>query len=266
VKSAEGAQKRRACKIENDGIKAKKSAEREHQAELRAIKDPARRATAKEGYRRRIAQIDADISTQRDHCAQETKQILARLDGEIAEQRSAGATARGDKTRATSAARHAAAGLRIARKVRTAKGAQKRRACKIENEAIQAKKLAERAHRAELRAIERSTERRRAPLSTAAERSSEKRGEVEGNLDPHLVPLWRKVRRSFKVPSRAEGRTSLTEAFTQWAAENPGAVQDAQEAEAAVELRKLQREERKASRNKGSGRRTRRADLPEEPF
>jgi hypothetical protein len=63
--------------------------------------------------------------------------------------------------------------------------------------------------------------------------------------------------------TRAEDRTNLTEAFQQWAAENPDEVLAAQEEDAARELSKLEAEQRKV-RPKGGVRKARRREVEDE--
>ena len=161
---------------------------------------------------------------------------------------------------------------RAAKALREARVKERRAGCRITAWALRDKRGALKAHKRELRQIERSTERRKRPLASAGERRSEARGAVEVEIPENLVPLWRRVGRSFRLSSRQEGRMSLAEAFMQWAAENPDQALAAQEADAAAEMRKLEREQRRATR--GSGRRgragraprVRREDLPEAPF
>jgi hypothetical protein len=51
--------------------------------------------------------------------------------------------------------------------------------------------------------------------------------EVEGNIDPDLVPIWRKVKNRIRTRT---GRKTRTEAFLEWVGENQAEV-DAMRAE-----------------------------------
>lgn len=82
----------------------------------------------------------------------------------------------------------------------------------------------------------------------AAELRAESDSEVRNNLDPSLVPVWEKMKRHI----RATGRMTRTEAFLQYLHDNPHVVWEIQEADAARELRRLEREhhqQHKASRH-----------------
>lgn len=59
----------------------------------------------------------------------------------------------------------------------------------------------------------------------AKERRSESDDYVRGNLPPELQPVWDRVKRTIKDGPR----TTRTEAFLEWAAENPGDVLEHQE-------------------------------------
>jgi hypothetical protein len=224
--------------------------QREFQRSIRA----GLRATAEAKYRAELDEIDVEAKRQRVDCSGSTSDLAAKLDAAIAAETLAVAAAKADIKRAREA-RDAAKARRAADKAaRVARVGQKREACAIEAKAIKARKRALKAHKKELRQIERSTERRAKPLSSAGERRSERRGAVEGDIPEHLVPLWRKVGRSFRLGPRQEGRMSLADGFVQWAEENPGQAVAAQEQAAEASLRKLQREDR---RGRG-GRRARR--------
>jgi hypothetical protein len=66
----------------------------------------------------------------------------------------------------------------------------------------------------------RAHERPRALRSTTGERRQESDDEVRTNLQPDMVPVFNAVRRFIK----GAPRKSRTEAFLQWAEENPGEV------------------------------------------
>ena len=87
--------------------------------------------------------------------------------------------------------------------------------------------------------------RREASRTTAVERRQESDDEVRRNLNPEHVALFDQVRRSIK----GSPYQSRTEAFLQWAEENPGAVVQAQEELAERELRKLLREQERVARH-----------------
>lgn len=88
--------------------------------------------------------------------------------------------------------------------------------------------------RKKLRALARA-ETRKARREVREESSSE----VEHNIDPALVPVWRKVRGQIS----AGPRISRTEAFLQFVEENESEVWAAREADTARELEKLQAEQ-----------------------
>jgi hypothetical protein len=100
--------------------------------------------------------------------------------------------------------------------------------------------LEEKRFQRELRRAEGRGRRQNAARTTAAERRQESDDEVRQNIDLELVALFNQVRRSIK----GSPYQSRTEAFLQWAEENPGAVMRAQEELAERELRKLLREQR----------------------
>lgn len=84
------------------------------------------------------------------------------------------------------------------------------------------KRLAEERHMGWLlRAAPRGAGAARPRRTTAAERRAESDEDVAANLPPSLVGVWRRVERwRFK----AGPRRSRTEAFLEWAQENPGEV------------------------------------------
>lgn len=201
---------------------------------------------ARKEHKKRLDDIDVLIRTQHAECAQETEQTAASLAAAEHKEREAIAAAKADKRKAQealTAARHRA---RIAKNHKRAQTAQKKRACKVEAEGFKAKREAEREHQRELRRIEGMLRKRKKPLMTSREKLEEQRDEVDAGIAPELRPLWRKVRRSFRVnPDR---RWSMQEAFEHYAMENPDAVLAAQEAEAEVDLRRMQAEYEKGKR------------------
>jgi len=89
--------------------------------------------------------------------------------------------------------------------------------------------------RAELARLERGDRERNRARSTAGERRAESNQAVEVNLDPSLVPLWRRVRKSIK----GTPRKSRTEAFLHYVEEHPdelaGSREDVSDREFAEE-------------------------------
>ena len=97
--------------------------------------------------------------------------------------------------------------------------------------------------------------------STVRERTQEDDDAVRRNLPAELVPVFDKHRRSIK----GSARRSRTEAFLEWAEENPDEVLHVQQAEADRELKNLLRQERELDRAMRSSNRYRRtpAELAE---
>ena len=81
--------------------------------------------------------------------------------------------------------------------------------------------------------------------TTARERAQEDDDAVRNNLPPELGPVFDKHRRSFK----GSPRRSRTEAFLEWAEENPDEVLAVQQGEADRELKELLKQERSLGRN-----------------
>ncbi len=90
--------------------------------------------------------------------------------------------------------------------------------------------------------------------STARERRQEDDDAVRANLPPDLVPVFELVKKKIK----AGPRRSRTEAFLEWAEENPGEIVAVQQAQAEADLAKLLADEsrhNKAMRKAGRYRR-----------
>lgn len=87
--------------------------------------------------------------------------------------------------------------------------------------------------------------------STARERSQEDDDAVRNNLPPELVAVFEKHRKSFK----GTAKRSRTEAFLEWAEENPDEVLLVQQAEADRALHELLKQERELGRSVRDGRR-----------
>jgi hypothetical protein len=95
--------------------------------------------------------------------------------------------------------------------------------------------------------------------TTARERSQEDDDAVRNNLPPELVPVFDKYRKSFK----GSAKRSRTEAFLEWAEENPDEILVMQQAEADRALKELLRQQRDLGRTVRSAGRYKRtpADL-----
>lgn len=87
--------------------------------------------------------------------------------------------------------------------------------------------------------------------STHRERSAEDDDAVRSNLPPELVSVFEKVRRTIK----AGPRRSRTEAFLEWAAENPDEVIAVQSAVAEKDLKQMMKTHREFGRDVRSARR-----------
>jgi hypothetical protein len=107
------------------------------------------------------------------------------------------------------------------------------------------------------RQIRRAT-RPRVERSTVRERKQEDDDAVRNNLPAELVPVFDKHRRAVK----GSARRSRTEAFLEWAAENPDEVLLVQQAEADKALHELLRQERTVAKGLRAGTRYKKA--PEE--
>ena len=92
--------------------------------------------------------------------------------------------------------------------------------------------------------------------STAAERASESDDEVRANIPSELVPAFEKNKRFIK----GTPRKTRTEAFLQWAEENPAEVWALQNEQAEREIRAMVREHNRAARAVGA------AELDDVPF
>ena len=104
----------------------------------------------------------------------------------------------------------------------------------------------ERRFAAELVRLERGAKESEKERKSArrGERRAESDDEVRSNLEPELVPLFERVKKTI----RGSDRMTRTEAFRQYAEENPGEVYAAQEAEAEKALRRDVRKVRRAPR------------------
>lgn len=89
-----------------------------------------------------------------------------------------------------------------------------------------------------------AAERPRRLRSTSRERGSESDDAVRNNLAPDMVPVFNAVRRHIK----GGPRKSRTEAFLQWAEENPGEVYDLMQQDADRYLAQLLAEQERTQR------------------
>lgn len=126
---------------------------------------------------------------------------------------------------------------------------------------------AERHLQRELRQTEAHAKRSHAHHKRSArEVARESDDEVRANIDPDLVPVFDRVRKSVK----ANPRMSRTEAFLHYVEENPQEVIQLQQQSADLDVARLvaeqQQAERAAARHAKRGYRPTRADLAEVPF
>ncbi len=170
-------------------------------------------ATQEAEHKRRVAEIEQRAKDQRSRCADERAQIKAQIDEK----------ARREKL-VIEIARRA---LHVTRTEGRARLAQKGHDCRRELRPILDERDTARADRGQIRTVNKqiAARDRAAPRSTTTERKAESFGEVQSNLPPDLVPLWKKVGRAFPVsPAMRAGRISMTEAFLQYAMEHPSEV------------------------------------------
>jgi len=81
----------------------------------------------------------------------------------------------------------------------------------------------------------------------ARERESESDDEVRRDIPPELVGVFNKVRHHIK----GNDRKSRSEAFLEWAEENPGEIYAMQEQEAAREIKRLVKEYQREATARG---------------
>ncbi|MFZ5894744.1 MAG: hypothetical protein ACOY0T_27015 [Myxococcota bacterium] len=126
-------------------------------------------------------------------------------------------------------------------KLRTMCGTRKERARRAGDEAVGARRreLLEERH---LEKLQRAADRRhqRGVRSVHRERASESDDEVRANIPRGLVRVFDKVKRHIK----GSDRKSRTEAFLEWAEENPGEVYAIQERDAAREVQQMLKKQR----------------------
>ena len=257
LRRARKVQKGRECKAEAVALREQERAERELRdqevrIERRRRGDRATKDAAITEVRRRhaarLSEIAETLRRQRSECAQEAEQIARELDAAVQREQAAIDQAKADARAAGDAKKAAQHRLDVERRHRRAKNAQKKRQCKAEAEALKDKGRAEREHQAEVISLERAllqrqTEDRKPTLSLR-----EQREQVEADVPEMYRPLWQKVRRTFQIPKRKEGRASLLEAFLEFAAESPDAVAEAQEEAMQREIQEMERQARKQHR------------------
>lgn len=112
---------------------------------------------------------------------------------------------------------------------------------------LRADLAAERKFRKDMLAIERGNRARRRGLSraTGRERASESDDEVRANIPSELVPMWNRVRKGIK----GSPRKSRTEAFMQYAEENPREHYAGVEDKTDALVRELERQQRAGRRD-----------------
>jgi hypothetical protein len=106
---------------------------------------------------------------------------------------------------------------------------------------------AERKYQAEMRVIDRGHKQRRREHrhATYIERRAESDDAVRQNIPKDLIPLFERVKRGIKDSPRR----SRTEAFLEWAEQNPGSVLEAIQNKTDALVRELEERERAAYRD-----------------
>jgi hypothetical protein len=132
-------------------------------------------------------------------------------------------------------------------RLRSTCGLRKERARLEGEEVIQARRREIQEERY-LDRIQRSRPKSAQPLgrlrSARRERESESDDEVRRNLSPDLASVFNKVRRHIK----GSERRSRTEAFLEWAEQNPDEIYAMQEQRAAREIERLVKEYQRSTR------------------
>jgi colicin import membrane protein/SWI/SNF-related matrix-associated actin-dependent regulator 1 of chromatin subfamily A len=199
---------------------------------------------AAERYHKRLRELEAKIEKQKGECSATYAKVKADLDAAIERERQAIADAKADKAKAVEKEAAHRARLAAARAEKKAKTKYQRDTCKLNAEKLREEKRAEREHHRENAALEKSLLKVQ-PKEERGLSLREQREQVEADVPEHLRPLWNKVRRSFKVSKRAEGRASLLEDFLNYAEQHPDAIAAAQEEELLREQARLEREQRR---------------------
>ena len=138
-------------------------------------------------------------------------------------------------------------------RLRTTCGLRKERARLEGEEVIQARRREIQEERY-LDKLQRSRPKSAQPLgrmrNVRREREAESDDEVRRNLSPDLASVFNKVRRQIK----GSERRSRTEAFLEWAEENPDEIYAMQEQRAAREIDRLVKEYQRETRRTAGGR------------
>ena len=138
-------------------------------------------------------------------------------------------------------------------RLRTTCGLRKERARLEGEEVIQARRREIQEERY-LDKLQRSRPKSAQPLgrmrNARREREAESDDEVRRNLSPDLASVFNKVRRQIK----GSERRSRTEAFLQWAEENPDEIYAMQEQRAAREIERLVKEYQRETRRTAGAR------------
>ena len=205
------------------------------------------------GRQARAFQSDIRGAGARRREAESVKSALRTVDQRAASQRSACAEELGQvKEKATAAAWQA----KLAAKAAAAKLAdvrldgkqrvkQKAADCQAEHRQILGERDEVKATAAAGRVVAPKTKATKGGAKVAR---SEARDEVEQNLPPELVPLWRKERAGFRLtPRQVDRGTSLTEAFLERVEAEPEAVRAAQAPRRAAPSKADQGEERRVA-------------------
>jgi len=206
--------------------------------EARAFQSDIRGAGARrrevESVKSALRAVDQRAAAQRPACAEEIGQVKEK------------ATA--DTWQAKLAAKSAAAKLADVRLDGKQRVKQKAADCQAEYRQILGERDEVKASAAASRVVAPKTKATKATKGGAKVARSEARDEVEQNLPPELVPLWRKERAGFRLtPRQADRGTSLTEAFLERVEAEPEAVRAAQEPRRAAPSRADQGEERRVA-------------------
>lgn len=208
------------------------------------------------GREARAFQSDIRGAGARRREASQTKDALRAVDARAASQKATCAEELGQvKDRATAAtwqaklaARAAAAHLKDVRLDGTQRVKQKAADCTAERRQILGEKDVARESAAAGRAVATSAGAKRAPSRSGKVAQSEARDEVEQNISPEMIPLWRRERASFRLtPRQVERGTTLTEAFIERVEAEPEAVQAAQAPRRSTPSRAEQTEEKRVA-------------------
>jgi hypothetical protein len=110
--------------------------------------------------------------------------------------------------------------------------------------AVVARRLEEQRDFARLERAGRAAKARQRSRATRREQKAESEDQVIANIEPHLIPLWNKVKHQI----RGSDRWSRTEEFLHFVEEHPHEVHDAIEREVEREMRALAAKAAKAAK------------------